>query len=146
MKIMSTNLDTITQAWTKAWSDGDTAAFESVISPDYVRYSKTGTEGIEDVRRQIDEQHAAFSDFTLNILDVVEGDDAAAIRWRSTGIHTGEYMGVPPTGRAVSVVGASFVKFKDGKVSSEAVIWDPREMLSAVGIWHLGHNTRKATA
>jgi predicted ester cyclase len=76
----------------------------------------------------------------------VEGDDAAANRWRSTGIHTGEDMGVPPTGRAVSVVGASFVQFKEGKVSSEAVIWDPREMLSAVGIWHLGHKTRKATA
>ncbi|MGO3153495.1 MAG: ester cyclase [Galactobacter sp.] len=143
---MSVNLDTITQAWTKAWHDGDTAAFESVISPDYVRHSKTGTESIEDVRRQIKEQHAAFSDFTMNVLDVVEGENDAAIRWRSTGVHTGEYMGVPPTGRTVSVVGASFVKFEDGLVVSEAVIWDPREMLSAVGIWHLGHDTRKANA
>ncbi|MGO3090560.1 MAG: ester cyclase [Galactobacter sp.] len=143
---MSVNLDSITHAWTKAWSDGDTAAFEAVIAPDYVRYSKTGTETVEDVRRQIEEQHAAFSDFTMNVLDVVEGENDAAIRWRSTGVHTGEYMGVPPTGRTVSVVGASFVTFQDGKVISEAVIWDPREVLSAVGIWHLGHNARTATA
>ena len=53
-------------------------------------------------------------------------------------IHTGTYMGVPPTGRTVNVSGAAFIKHRDGKILEEHTVWDPRELLSAMKIVHLG--------
>ena len=53
-------------------------------------------------------------------------------------------MDVPATGRNVTVTGASFVRFEDDKIAEEWVVWDPRELLSALGIWHLNPGTNKA--
>lgn len=136
-------LEKITSAWTRAWSQGETKAFEELVSDDYVRQSKTGSEALAQVVAQIEDSHRAFSDFTMEIIRSVEGENEVAIHWRSVGRHTGEFMGVPPTGREVIVSGASFIRFADGKITDEDVIWDPREMLSAMSIWHLGDTRRK---
>lgn len=140
---MSEMLEKITSAWTRAWGEGDTAAFEELVSENYVRQSKSGTEALEQVITQIEDSHRAFSDFAMQILRAVEGENEVAIHWRSVGRHTGEFMGVPPTGKEVIVSGASFIRFADGKISEEDTIWDPREMLSAMSIWHLGDTRRK---
>lgn len=141
---MTTMLQRVTDAWIKAWGEGDTASFEALVGASYVRHSKSGEERLPDVLRNIEEQHAAFSQFSIQILSAIEDDNLVAIHWQSTGTHTGEFMGVPPTERTVTVSGASFVRYRDGKITSESVVWDPRELLSAVGIWHLGHQHKRA--
>lgn len=140
---MTNMLERVTHAWTKAWGEGDTAAFEQLVAPDYVRESKSGQEGLAKVMRQIEESHRAFSDFDVRVLRAIENDDLVAIHWESTGRHTGDFMGVPPTGREVTVSGASFISHQDGVITAEAVVWDPREMLSSISIWHLGDQRSK---
>ena len=135
---MTSMLDRVTEAWTKAWGEGDTAAFERLVAPDYERQSKTGSEGLAEVVQQIEESHRAFSDFQVKVLRAIENDNLVAIHWETVGKHTGEFMSVPPTGRTVTVQGASFISHRDGLITAEAVVWDPREMLSSMSIWHLG--------
>ncbi|QVQ51735.1 ester cyclase [Spiractinospora alimapuensis] len=135
---MSTMLATIATAWTRAWSDGETAAFEEITSPDYVRISKTGREHLPEVLTQIRESHDAFTGFTMEILHAVEDGDMIAIHWKSSGRHTGTFMDVPPTGRTVTVQGAAFLRHRDNRITEETVVWDPRELLSAMNIWHIG--------
>lgn len=140
---MSEMVEKITSAWTRAWGQGETKAFEELAADGYTRQSKTGQEALEQVITQIEESHRAFSDFSMEILRAVEGEDEVAIHWRSIGRHTGEFMGVPPTGREVIVNGASFIRFNNGKITDEDVVWDPREMLASISIWHLGDQRRK---
>jgi steroid delta-isomerase-like uncharacterized protein len=135
---MTGMLNRVTEAWTKAWGEGDTAAFERLVAPDYERQSKTGSEGLAEVVQQIEDSHRAFSDFHVTVLRAIENDNLVAIHWETVGKHTGEFMGVPPTGRIVAVQGASFISQRDGLITTEAVVWDPREMLSSMSIWHLG--------
>ena len=135
---MTSMLNRVTEAWTKAWGAGETAAFERLVAPDYVRQSKTGPEGLAQVMEQIQESHRAFSDFQVTVLRALEDENLVAIHWETAGKHTGDFMGVPPTGRTVTVQGASFISHQDGVITSESVVWDPREMLSSMSIWHLG--------
>ncbi|MDR3083835.1 MAG: ester cyclase [Streptomyces sp.] len=135
---MSSMLERVTDAWTRAWGDGDTGAFERLVAPEYERQSKSGSEGLAEVVRQIEESHRAFSDLHVTVLRAIEDDNLVAIHWQTVGKHTGEFMGVPPTGRTVTVSGASFISHRDGLITAEAVVWDPREMLSSMSIWHLG--------
>ena len=129
----------IADAGALAGGHGDTAAFERIVADGYVRHSKTGEEvRLPDVLRQVEASHAAFTDFTVEVLHAVEGDDTIAIHWQSIGTHTGTYMGVPPTNRTVTVNGASFLRHKDGLITEEWTVWDPRELLSSMNIWHLG--------
>ncbi|WP_202976684.1 ester cyclase [Rothia koreensis] len=142
---MTDMLNKVTDAWTRAWGDGDTRAFEDLAAPEYRRHSKTGEEGIEEVTQQIRQSSAAFSEFTVEVVNAIEDDGVIAILWRSTGKHTGEFMGVPPTGRTVTVMGSSFIKHRDGKLIDESSVWDPRELLSSMRIWHLGDFLRQTT-
>lgn len=135
---MSTMLANIAIAWTRAWGEGETTAFEKIAAADYVRHSKTGEEDLAVVLQQIEEFHRAFTAFDVEILHAVEDHDLIAIHWRSAGRHTGEFMGVPPTDRNVSVNGATFIKHSEERITQEWTVWDPRELLSAMNIWHLG--------
>jgi len=125
----------ILRAWRAAWGKGDFEAFGRMLAPEYVRYTKTGTEDADTLRRAIEASQTAFPDLEVEILDTVEQDDMVAIRWRSRGTHTGSFMGVPPTGRMVTVTGASFCRFENDLLVEERVVWDPRELLNAMNIW-----------
>jgi hypothetical protein len=38
-------------------------------------------------------------------------------RWRTTGVHTGEYLGMAPTSRAIDTETAEIYEFRDGNVA-----------------------------
>lgn len=135
---MSSRQDTILTAWNQAWGNGDLSSFEELIAPGYVRRSKSGSEDYAALKRTIEAMHAAFPDMSTQIVHIVEDTNTAAIHWESRGTHQGSFMDVPATGRSITVTGASFLKFDNGRVAEEWVVWDPREMLSSLGIWHLG--------
>ena len=130
--------DIILKAWNGAWGDGDLAAFEQLLAPGYVRRSKTGSEDYAALRKTIEAMHTAFPDSSTEILEIIEDGPRVAVHWQTTGTHTGEFMDVPATGRSITVTGASFLTFDGDKLAEEWVVWDPRELLSALGIWHLG--------
>jgi steroid delta-isomerase-like uncharacterized protein len=130
--------DTILKAWNGAWGDGDLAAFEQLLAPGYVRRSKSGSEDYASLRKTIEAMHTAFPDSSTEILEIVEDGTKVAVHWQTTGTHTGEFMDVPATGRSIAVTGASFLRFDGDRLAEEWVVWDPRELLSALGIWHLG--------
>lgn len=133
-----TRSEAILKAWNGAWGDGDLAAFENILAAGYVRRSKSGSEDYASLRKTIEAMHTAFPDSSTEILDIVEDGNKVAVHWKTTGTHQGEFMDVPATGRSVNVTGASFLRFEKDKLAEEWVIWDPRELLSALGIWHLG--------
>jgi steroid delta-isomerase-like uncharacterized protein len=135
---MSTRQETILKAWNGAWGDGDVAAFERILAPGYIRRSKSGSEDYANLQKTIEAMQKAFPDSVVEILQIVEDGDRVAVHWQTRATHQGTFMDVPATGRSVTVSGASFLRFEDEKLAEEWVIWDPRELLSALGIWHLG--------
>jgi steroid delta-isomerase-like uncharacterized protein len=128
-------IEFILRAWKAAWEKGDVEAFEKILAPGYVRHTPQHDKDITSLRQEIADSRAAFPDLQTEILVSVEQDDMVAIRWRSHGTHTGSFMAVPPTGRKVEVVGASFCRFADGLLAEEWVVWDPRELLNAMSIF-----------
>lgn len=138
----STMLANIAVAWTRAWGSGDTAAFENLAAEDYSRLSKSGTQDVKEVVRQIEEFHKAFTDAGVEIIHAIDDGELIAIYWRTSGKHTGEFMGVPPTGRTVSVDGATFLTHRKDKIVEESLVWDPRDLLSSMKIVHLGTQSK----
>ena len=51
----------------------------------------------------------------------------------TVGIHTGEFMGVPPTGKSVVGRFAAFDRIVDGKIVSSEVFLDVTSILIQVG-------------
>jgi predicted ester cyclase len=109
-----------------------------LLAPNYIRRSKSGNEDFASLRKTIEATNTAFPDLTSEILHFLEDGDTVAIHWQTKGTHQGDFMDVPATGRNVTITGASFLRFEGDKLVEEWVVSDPRELLAALGIWHLG--------
>jgi steroid delta-isomerase-like uncharacterized protein len=132
----------VTEAWAAAWDRGEVDALDQLLSPDYRRRSSSADEGLtlEQFKASIVTTRAAFPDLVTTIDDIMAEDDRVALRWHSSGKHDGSFLGVPATHRTVEVHGSTFARFENDVVVEEFVTWDPRAMLSALGIMTVGED------
>jgi predicted ester cyclase len=59
---------------------------------------------------------AAFPGSQIIIDDTLAEGDQLAARFHLNGAHSGEFMGVPPTGRTFVLNGQAVLRFRDGRV------------------------------
>jgi predicted ester cyclase len=59
---------------------------------------------------------APWRDITFTIEDLTESAGGVTVRSHVTGTHTGEFLGIAPTGRHVEWDHVAIVKVKDGRV------------------------------
>lgn len=76
----------------------------------------------------------AFPDFHLDVKQLVADDDNVAFAYTATGTHSGEFMGIAPTGRSVKFRGLQISKFKDGKMVQRWGSSDELGLLKQLGI------------
>jgi steroid delta-isomerase-like uncharacterized protein len=58
---------------------------------------------------------AAVPDLEIRVEGTVAEGDQVAVLWRATGTHTGEGLGIPPSGRGFTVRGMSWMRIQDGR-------------------------------
>ena len=100
------------------WNDRRLELVDELIADDFVDHiAMPGLEGTgrNRYRASVQLMHTAFSDYHEEIEFVVADDERAVSYVRLTGIHDGELMGVPPTGRAVDVRAMGILRFADGQ-------------------------------
>lgn len=131
----------IQDAWEAAWDRGEVDVFDGLLAEGYWRVSGTGnTQGRDEFKASITATRSAFPDLLTVVDEVVVEGDRAAIRWHSTGSHEHSFLGVPATKREVAVSGATFARFEADRIVEEHVTWDPRALLTALGIIAVGQD------
>jgi steroid delta-isomerase-like uncharacterized protein len=58
----------------------------------------------------------AFADFTFTVLDQVAEGDKVATRWTMGGTHTGEFLGLPASGKTAFLTGTSVDRVENGQI------------------------------
>ncbi len=89
--------------------------------------------GRDAIREMIAGYHAAFSDMRLKLHDVIASDDRTIVRVTVTGTHTGEFAGIPATGKEVSFDGFTISRWKDGEIVEEWEGFDVPSVLAQLG-------------
>ena len=90
--------------------------------------------GIEGVRLTIGMFLGAFPDLHLTVEDSIAEGDRVVSRWMLRGTHQGASLGMPPTGKHVTMPGISIVRMEDGKAVENWVIFDQMVMLQQLGL------------
>jgi steroid delta-isomerase-like uncharacterized protein len=133
--------DRIRTAWEAAWDRGEVDALDDLLSPAYRRCgSAGGTQDAAEFKASIIATRSAFPDLVTTVDEIVIEGDRAAVRWHSTGSHEHSFLGVPATKRQVTVSGATFAHFDGDRIAEEFVTWDPRALLTALGIITVGED------
>jgi steroid delta-isomerase-like uncharacterized protein len=71
----------------------------------------------------------AFPDLQAHIEDIFAAQDKVAVRLRFRGTHSGEFLGIPATGRSIEYVSHEFYRIADGLIAEEWICSDMATLL-----------------
>lgn len=133
----SEDVRAVVTRWTiEAMGKGRVELADELIAPDFV-YHERGRQdrraGPQGQRQAIKALHDAFSDFRINIEDIVVMDDRAAVRDRIIGIHTGSFAGIPPRGKKLDLMRIVIYRVADGKIHESWAATDILAMVKQLG-------------
>ena len=77
--------------------------------------------------------YSALPDLTHPIDELIAEGDKVAFRGRYEGTHTGDFMGVPPSGQRISVVGVGVFRVANGRVAEFWVSPDRMSLMQQIG-------------
>jgi predicted ester cyclase len=114
----------------EVWGNGDLDAGRELLSPDLVdRHPREGqAPGAEGFLETIRLYHAAFPvrRFLPERL-IVQGDEVHDT-WEMIAYHEGDFFGLPATGKLVTVTGADWCRFHQGRIVE---IWHEQDVFGA---------------
>lgn len=83
----------------------------------------------EGMKRAHAMHHTGFPDMHFTIEDMIAEGDKVATRSTFRGTHEGEWAGIPPTGKQVTIAGIEITRLEGGKY---AETWLNMDMLGAM--------------
>ena len=117
---------------------GNLDAAEEILAEDFtVHFSALPPElrhGIEGAKLYATGILTAFSEQDMRHVDHIAEGDKVVIRWVNTATHTGDLMGIPPTGKTVTLTGTDIFRIEDGKLAEMWQNWDQMGMLIQLGV------------
>ena len=94
--------------------------------------------GPHGVREHVDALLAAMPNAVVTVDEWIEGTDVVMARWTVVGTHTGELMGMPPSGRSATVSGTHVCRLEGGLIVETWVNYDVLDLLDQLGLVTLG--------
>ena len=120
--------------WEEVANKGNLDIIDEICAPDFVAHeADQDIRGPEGVRQFILMLRVGFPDLHVIVEDVVAEGDKVVQRWSGHGSHQGELMGLPPSGKRVSVAGITISRFESGKVVEEWELYDTMGMMQQLG-------------
>ena len=124
------------------WDQGRVDLVDGLIAEDFVDHldlpglELPGLEGTgrERYRSSVVAMRTGFPDFANPIDLVVAEDDLAVSHGRMTGTHTGDLMGLPPTGRTIDVPTIGILRFANGRAVERWGVADNMTMMQQLGV------------
>jgi steroid delta-isomerase-like uncharacterized protein len=117
-------------------SGGNIDLIDELCSPEFVNHSAppgmpADCEGVKLVTAMF---RQAFPDSYFTVEDMIAEGDKVATRKTFHGTHEGEFLGIPPTGRPVSIGLIDIVRVADGRVVEHWSIGDSLGMMEQLGV------------
>lgn len=98
-------------------SQGNLALVDEIVAGDYVGHTPLddihGPEGAKQYDAMLRE---AFPDLQITVEDQIAEGDKAVTRWTFRGTHKGEFQGMPPTGKQVTMTGITIFRIANSKI------------------------------
>jgi steroid delta-isomerase-like uncharacterized protein len=127
----------IVQSALEAFNQGDWDAVDRLFAADYVDHdpSRAGLPpGPEGVKQAWSMFRVAFPDLQGVIEDMIAEGDKVVVRGVVRGTHQGEMMGIPPTGRQVTVTLIDINRIGGGKLVERWAEQDNLGMMQQLGV------------
>jgi predicted ester cyclase len=119
---------------------GNLALMDELVAPDFVNHNVVGTAeashavGVENFRQEIRALRSGRSDIAIDVIHLLADGDYVIAHVRSRSTHTGEFGGIPPTGKKIEAASISIVRFANGKLAERWNLVDRYGVLQQLGV------------
>jgi steroid delta-isomerase-like uncharacterized protein len=120
----------------EVFNRGNMSLADKFLAPDFVEREELppgvprGREGVKQLTAMF---RSAFPDFKATIDDIIAEGDKVVIRQTWTGTHKGEFMGMPPTGKRMSIGVIDIIRIVGGKFVEHWGQMDSMGMMQQLG-------------
>ena len=130
------NIKMYTHVWDEIINKGKLDMFnDSNFTKDVIMHaSPTDIKGIDSARSYYANYLTGFSNITFTIKDVFGQGEKLVKHWNFKGTHTGNFFGIPATGKTVSLDGVTLVRMSNGKIAEERDFFDNLEFMTQLGL------------
>ena len=128
----NTNIAIVRKFFEAGPSRGDLAEADALLHPEFSLHTPLPTPGpgIGAMNNVITTCRAAFHGLHVTIEDIMAEGDKVTARFTARGVHNGDFMGLPPTGKTIAMTGIEIFRIKEGKI---AELWGEANLM---GLMH----------
>lgn len=128
--------DITRRTWEQMLPSADITALASVIDADCINHDTPPgvPQGLEGIGQTVRMLEAAFSDQRYEVHHVLQDGDMVVIHATLHARHTGPFMGIPPTGRAVALRSIHLIRYRDGREVETWAIQDRMGLRQQLGV------------
>ena len=119
------------------FSEGRMETADELIAPGATGHDPSlpaPTRGPDGVKQAAEGYRAGFPDLRIRIEDQSAEGDLVTTRWSAIGTNTGEFWGMPPSGKQVTVTGITIDRIIVGRVVESWTNWDALGMMQQLGV------------
>jgi predicted ester cyclase len=113
---------------------GKVDLIDDLFDPEFSSETPQGTFDRDGFREYVTSWLAGFPDIHCEVNDVVESGDAVAWRIRARGTNSGDFMGIPATGKSIDFDSLNIGWFKDGRGYRHKMVMDTAEVMAQLGL------------
>jgi steroid delta-isomerase-like uncharacterized protein len=126
----------IRRIFIEAFNQGNLAVVDEVITSNHIAHNAfTGApHGPQGLKMLIAIFRTAFPDLLCTVEDEIIEGDKFAVRWSIRGTHRGMFLGNPPTGKQIDVLGIIFGRTENGRIIEDWILTDQLGILQQLGI------------
>jgi predicted ester cyclase len=143
-KITAANKELVRRFYREVYVDWNMALVDEVVSPGFTSHDwpegATGPQAFRDYYAAI---RSAVPDARYEVDDLIAEADRVVVRWRLCGTHEGEFGGIAPTGRAITLKGIAIYRIDAGKLMERWVVSDLHGLLEEIGAGSPGSYTNE---
>ncbi len=112
------NIALVRRWFEEVWNQRREQTIDELLTGDSICYADEGPlRGPKEFKeRQYQPFQAAFSHLHLAVEEMVAHGDHVVVRWRATGVHSGNSLGFSATHQPVTFRGITWIRVREGKM------------------------------
>lgn len=120
----------------ETWQQGSLAPIRELMHPDLLDHNplpntSAGRRGYEET---VEIFRNGLSDMQMTLLHQVVDGDTAVDHWNGTAVHTGDFAGVPATGKTLHLRGLNIGRFENGVIVERWAQVNMLDLLQQLGV------------
>ena len=126
----------IAREYVENWNRRDWKAYRELLDDQYTYTGGDGqTQRGPEAGMAVGQMFAtAFPDGRIDLRQIHTNGDTAIVEFTGSGTHSGDLMGIAPTGRRISIPVITVLTVRGGRIVSEREYMDMAHMMRQLGV------------